>query len=171
MGKQSQKLVNNGGQISRLSDYQAGKRSSRQESRNTNTNKAQDTKQCGNSGKSDHTSKLNNRRKNCPAFEQTCSKCQTNGHFAKQCRGGLRSTRLDRSKSKDNKKVSEVKVADDDKNKDQGTVGTLSGSSMLINGRQAPKGSNDNEAQDVLRPSFIEILHGILLYLLFTVKN
>ena len=66
MGKQSQKLVNNGGQISRLSDYQAGKRTSRQESRNTNnTNikKAQDSKQCGNCGKSDHTSKLYYHRK------------------------------------------------------------------------------------------------------------
>ena len=81
MGKENQKSVNHGGQLSRISEYQASKRSSRQESRAQSTNKKDNTQKCGNCGRSDHLSKLNDRRKNCPAFDQNCTKCQTKWAF------------------------------------------------------------------------------------------
>lgn len=101
MVKANQKFLNQGGELSKLSKYQANKRNSRQDTRSQSV-ASKDIK-CGNCGKSNHTSKLNDRRKNCPAFDKNCSKCQTNGHFASQCRGGPRSSRPDRLKSKDNK--------------------------------------------------------------------
>lgn len=82
MGRASQQLMNQGGQLSRLSEYKLKKNNARQDSRpNSAANKKdkdKDTK-CGNCGQSGHLSKLSDRRKSCPAFDQTCSKCQTNG--------------------------------------------------------------------------------------------
>ena len=101
MGRANQKLVNEGGQLSWLSEYQSNKRTSRQETRQVNNTK-KDPQKCGNCSKSDHSSKLNDCHKKCPAFDQTCTKCQTNSHFAKLCRGGPREKRETRSKSKDN---------------------------------------------------------------------
>ena len=145
MGMTNQQLVNAGGQLSRISEYQSKKRASKQDSRSTKStnNKPQDNTRCGNCGKGDHTSCLNDRGKNCPAFDQTCMKFQTNGHYASQCRGGPKcslkpdSNKSDRSKSRDNKsKVNEVKVDDA---QPEGEIGTMSGSWMLINGRQVPE--------------------------------
>ena len=67
MGRTSQQLVNQGGQLSRLSEYKSNKKDSKQKQKPSTTKK--DAK-CGNCGKTDHTSKLNDRRKNCPAFDQ-----------------------------------------------------------------------------------------------------
>ena len=114
--------------------YQKGK----QKSCLKKPNETQPNDKCGNCGNKGHTSKLNDRRKNCPAFDKTCTKCKTNGHFAAHCRGGPRETR-DKSKSKDTK-VNEVKAADadNDKNTEDAQLGTLSGSWMLLNGLQDP---------------------------------
>ena len=146
MGKTSQQLVNQGGQISKLSDYQTKKRVSRQDNKPRDKS---ESKKCGNCGKSDHTSKLNDRRKNCQAFEKTCSKCQTNGHFASQCRGGPqpRSER-DKSKSKINEVKSDQKE-DKDKETDPGQVGTLKGSWILINGHVTQQQGDLYEDTDV----------------------
>ena len=58
MGRTSQQLVNQGGQLSKLSDYKNKKNSSRQESRP----KTKPDDKCGNCGKAGHSSKLNDRR-------------------------------------------------------------------------------------------------------------
>ena len=97
MGRMSAQLVNKG-QVSKISEYQKGKQNSRLEK----PNETQPNDKCGNCGNKGHTSKLNDRRKNCPAFDKTCTKCKTNGYFAAHCRGGPRETR-DKSKSKDTK--------------------------------------------------------------------
>ena len=157
MGKDSQSHVNSGGQLSRLSDYQAKKWNSRQETRKSKDDKPKDknTKQCGNWGKSGHSSKLNDRRDHCTAFHKTCSKCNTNGHFAHMCRGGPRQTRNDRSKSKSKSNVNEVKsntaAKPDEKSKDDAAdLGTLTGSWFLLNGLQQPAEDADiYEDQDV----------------------
>ena len=148
MAKTNQQLVNAGGQLSRLSEYQAKKRSTRQDSRPAKDTK-KDTKKCGNCRKGDHTSKLNDRRKNCPAFDQTCTKCQVNGHFASECRGTSRNSR---SKSKDNTKENKSKVNEvkaEDKETDPGEIGTMSGSWMLINGQDTSSGGDIYEVSDV----------------------
>ena len=53
MGRENQKVVNKGGQVSKLSEYQAKKITGRQENRQTNATK-KDDKKCGNCGKSGH---------------------------------------------------------------------------------------------------------------------
>jgi hypothetical protein len=95
MGKSSQEYVNkHSGQVSRISQHQQNKHSGRQSTRSNNSNSAKPGEmKCGNCGQNDHTSKLNDRRKSCPAFDKLCNKCQTNGHFSNLCRGGPRSTR------------------------------------------------------------------------------
>ena len=90
MGKVSQQLVNNGGsegQLSRISQHQQNKRAVRQPQK-SNNNSIKDNNKCGNCGKTGHSSKLNDRRLNCPAIDKVCGKCKTNGHFSDQCRGG-----------------------------------------------------------------------------------
>ena len=157
MGKSSQSYVNSGAQVSCLSEYQAKKRTSRQETRKKDDKpKDKDAKQCGNCGKTGHSSKLNDRRDNCPAFDKTCSKCDTNGHFPHMCRGGPKQTRNDRSKSKSKTStVNEVKSKPDTKsedkpNDDNANLGTLSGSWFLINGLQQPAADADfNEVHEV----------------------
>ena len=114
LGKASQKLVNNGRQQNRLSDYQANKRNTQKEPRSSNI-KNNNAKYCRYCGRKDHTSKLSDRRDKCPAFDKVCSKCQTNGHLSEQCHGGPQSTRQQRSKSRDKKakpSVNEVKTKD-----------------------------------------------------------
>ena len=164
MGKLSQNQVNNGAPLSRLSEYQAKKKSSRQENRSRqetrdNRDKPKDNKQpsgkyCGNSGRKDRTSKLNDRREHCPAFDKSCSKCDTNGHFSHLCRGGPRDKRTDRSKSKSKPTVNEVKSdkkdEKDTKDTDDADLGTLSGSWLLINGiHSSPTpGASIYEVQD-----------------------
>ena len=151
MSRNSQDQMNKGS-ISKLSDHQKSKRTSKI---NNRTPKKDAEKQvCGNCGKDDHTSKLNDRRKNCPAFDKNCGKCQTNGHFTKMCRGGPRETR---EKLKPPQKVNEVKAAEEEKEKDtpkqdQDTdLGTLSGHWMLINSVQKhPDDVVFNEVQDEL---------------------
>ena len=145
MGKTSQEIVNKG-QVSCISEYQRGKSKSRQDSKAKSTNSAKPASdKCGNCGKQGHSSKLNDRRANCAAFDKTCSKCKTNGHFAEFCRGGPRESR-DKSKSRPTSKVNEVKAADSeskDNQNEEGKVGMLSGSWFLLNGLQdpSPKGS------------------------------
>ena len=140
IGKQSQELVNNGGQLSKLSQHQRIKNNTRQNTRQQDKDKSSKPS-CSHCGRSDHTSKLQDRRDNCPAFDKSCNKCKTNGHFGPQCRGGFRNTR-DKSTTrdkptKDNPKVNEVKSQDKDKDKDKDNdKGTLSGSWFLINGKQ-----------------------------------
>ena len=140
MGKNSQEIVNKG-QVSQLSEYQKGKSKSCQDTRakpNNATKSASD--KCGNCGKQGHSSKLNDRRANCPAFDKTCSKCKTNGHFADLCRGGPRESR-DKSKSRSTSTVNEVKASETetkDKETEEGQVGMLSSSWFLLNGLQDP---------------------------------
>ena len=150
MGKSSQELVNRSGQLSRLSDYQRNKRNSRQDSRPSNSqpknNSRHDTsnkqdkpdkndkpdKSCGNCGKKDHTSRLNDRRENCPAFDKMCPKCDINGHFGHMCRGGTK-PKNDRSKSGQRNNLNKVK-ADEKSNDERADLGTLTGGWMLLNG-------------------------------------
>ena len=93
IGKQSQELVNNGGQLSKISQHQINKNSNRQTGRKPGNPQDKSKTGCSNCGRTDHTSKLNDRRDNCPAFDKQCRKCGTNGHFGPQCRGGPRNTR------------------------------------------------------------------------------
>lgn len=140
IGKQSQELVNHGGQLSKLSQHQRNKNKTRQNNRQQDKDKTKPL--CSHCGRSDHTSKLQDRRDNCPAFDKSCNKCKTNGNFGPQCRGGPRSTRdksTTRDKpSKDNPKVNEVKSQDKEKDKesDKADLGTLSSSWFLMNGTQ-----------------------------------
>ena len=149
LGKVSQKLVNNGGTLNRLSDYQSNKRNSRQESRQKDNNKTA-SKQCGNCGRKDHSSKLNERRDKCPAFDKVCGKFHMNGHFTSQCRGGPKNNRQDKEKQKppDKKpaasKVNEVKAAEPEQ---EAELGTMSGSWFLLNGLQPLQGEY-NEVTD-----------------------
>ena len=138
IGKQSQELVNHGGQLSKISQHQINKNSNRQTARKP-VNKDNQKTGCSNCGRNDHSSKLNDRRDHCPAFDKQCNKCGTNGHFRPQCRGGPRNTR-DKSKSKDPKNkpsVNEVKTKDKENDKksddNEADLGTLNGNWMLIN--------------------------------------
>ena len=156
MGKVSQQLVNNGGsegQLSRISQHQQNKRAVRQPQK-SNNNSIKDNNKCGNCGKTGHSSKLNDRRLNCPAFDKVCGKCKTNGHFSDQCRGGPRDKR-EKPQQKDKGKVNEVKEkevkdAEHEKDKDTASLGTLNGSWFLLNSLQDPVSSGFiNEVQDV----------------------
>ena len=153
MGKQSQELVQKPGQLLTLLDHQKSQPKPRQESRPNNANSANNaSNKCGNCGRSGHTSKLNDRRKNCPAFDKQCSKCQTNGHFVDQCRGGPRATCEDKPQPRSKTKVNEVKGTEPEKDKEpaDAQVGTLSGSWMLINGLQEPvEGGSLYDVSDV----------------------
>ena len=140
MGKQYPEIVNISGQLYRISDHQRNKSKSRQDTLSQQRDSRKESK-CGNCGRDDHSSKLNDWRNICPAFDKTCSKCQTNGHFANMCRGGPRNTR-ERSKSTHQKpKINEVKTSDRNSKESKDTskdndadLGTLSGSWMLVNG-------------------------------------
>ena len=142
MGKVLQSQVNNGAQLSCLSEYQNKKRNSRQETCSKNKDDKNSTKYCGNCGRTDHMAKLNDRREHCPAFDKVCHKCDTNGHFAHLCRGGPTANRKECSKIKNkNSTVNEVKTdKKQDKQKDANAkdanadLGTLSGSWLLIIG-------------------------------------
>ena len=140
LGKTTQKMVNNGGTLNRMSDYQSNKRNTRQESRQKDNAKTSQ-KQCGNCSKKDHSSKLNKRREKCPAFDKVCGKCHTNGHFTSQCRGGPKTNRQDKDKQKTsdkkpaNSKVNEVKAVEPEQDTE---LGTMSGSWFLLNGSQSP---------------------------------
>ena len=125
IGKQSQKLVNHGGQLSKLSQHQRNKSNNRQNNRQQNNDRQKGS--CSNFGKSDYTSKLQDQRDNCPAFDKSCTKCKTNGHFSSQCRGGPRQSRdksTNKDKDKSNKDTSKSKLNEvkgneyKDKNKD-----------------------------------------------------
>ena len=72
IGKQSQELVNHGSQLSKLSQHQRNKTNNRQNNRQQNTDRQKPS--CSNCGRSDHTSKLQDRRDNCPAFVKSCTK-------------------------------------------------------------------------------------------------
>ena len=141
MGKTSSHLVNSGGQLNRLSQHQANKNSSRQTSRAQKLDKSSSSAPCGNCGKTGHTSKLNDRRENCKAFDKTCSKCNLNGHYTSMCRGGTRATRdksITKNKTKDNKdkpNVNEVKEASTP-TEETAELGTLSGDWFLLNALQ-----------------------------------
>ena len=138
MGKISSHMVKSG-QVSKISDYQKAKNTKRQD----NKKDKDTTNKCGNCGRTGHSAKLNDRRLHCPAFDKSCSKCNTNGLFADQCRGGPRQTR-DKSKNRQDKpntaasKVNEVKAAEEPKTNEDAQVGTLSGSWFLLNGLQDP---------------------------------
>ena len=140
MGKNSQELVNNGGaQISRISQYQKNKTTYRQSTQSQSSKSTSDKPKCGNCGRSDHTSKMQDRRENCPASDKMCQKCITNGHFSSQCRGGpwnLRDESTEKPKNKD-KKVNEVKEKEKESD-DAADFDTMTGSWMLINGLQNP---------------------------------
>ena len=106
-----------------------------------------DSGKCGYCGKADHSSKLSDRRKSCPAFELNCSSCQINGHFASMCRSKATKDNKSRDKKSTNK-VSEVKADEPQPSNDQGSLGTLSGSWFLINGRENAE-SDSYEVTDV----------------------
>ena len=148
--KATQEQVNDGGQLSKLSQYQHNKQSSRQNSRSANKDNKKDNPKdksspntCGNCGKTGHSSKLQDRREHCLAFDKTCQKCKTNGHYTNMCRGGPRQTRDKSATPKDKStKVNEVKESnakDKDTNDDeQPSLGSLTGSWMLLNGLSSP---------------------------------
>ena len=148
MGKNSQELVNSGGaQVSKISQYQKNKNTARQTTRSQSGQ--QDRTKCGNCGKGDHTSKLQDRRDKCPAFDKMCQKCNTNGHFASQCRGGPRVNReksTDKSKPSNNSKSKDTKVnevKEKENVQDDADLGTLHGHWMLINGLQPQQHNNE----------------------------
>ena len=87
MGKSSQTLVNSGGQLSKISQHQQNKQTSRQSGRAKS--QESNSAKCGNCGRTDHTSKINDRRENCPAFSVNCNKCKTNGHLPLSAEGTL----------------------------------------------------------------------------------
>ena len=97
MGKISSQMVKSG-QVSKISDYKKAKNNKRQDNRSEKDT----SNKCGNCGRTGHSSKLNDRRQHCPAFDKNCSKCNTNGHFADQCHGGPRQSR-DKSKTRQEK--------------------------------------------------------------------
>ena len=81
IGKDSQQLVSNSSpQLCRISTYQKGK-----QQKSTNHNKdnknSQNKFNCGHCGSKDHSSKLNDRREKCQAFQETCSACSFMVHF------------------------------------------------------------------------------------------
>ena len=149
-GKSSQELVNSAGQVSKISDHELKKRGSRQESRQATqgqrNSKSKDTRSgCGHCGRSDHSSRLADRYDKCPAFDKSCTKCHLNGHFSQQCR--TKNNKQGRTSSlavKPNSKVNSVNAEKEKtttQNNDEGDLGTLSGSWMLICGRE-PEPSN-----------------------------
>ena len=162
MGKTSQELINNGGQLAKISQHQVNKRSMRQQVKSKPNNTSQ-SKSCENHGKTDHTLKLNDRRDHCLAFDKTCKKCKIQGHYTNMCWGGPRTTR-DKSKNKDsNGKVNEVKeptTPPDTAAQDSAELGTLLGRWMLLNGLQDTSNSGvfyevtDEFSSALRRPHF-----------------
>ena len=108
MGKTSQELVSGAGALYRLSDHQRNKKSGRQDKRQPKTpnkppqrsSSSNNPNQCGFCGAKTHTSKLADRREHCPAFTETCTACQTIGHYKAQCRGGPRNKSRERLKNR-----------------------------------------------------------------------
>lgn len=158
MSKASQEQVNNGGQLSKFSQHQLNKQSSRQSNRKAQQSSSTTEKTCGNCGKSGHSSKLQDRRDNCKAFDKTCSKCNTNGHYTSMCRDRPRQTKdksVGKSKDKNKTKVNEVKEKEDNINTNA-ELGTMSGSWMLLNGLQS---TTDDSAFDEGSVEFSSVLH------------
>ena len=89
MGKFSQDIFHNSsGSINRVSVYQRKKARSKQAGKSGGKPApTAESKSCGNCGSPQHSSKLQDRRKKCKAFHETCNKCGVIGHFKAQCRG------------------------------------------------------------------------------------
>ena len=142
MSKKSSQIVNTA-KVSKISEHPKNKNSTRQDIRKTNKKETS----CGNCGKDDHTSKLNDRRKNCKAFDKQCTKCNTNGHYANMCRGGPRESR-DKSQPnrKDGKdtKLNEVKADTAKEPTQEADLGTLSGSWFKLSGSQELSSAKSN---------------------------
>lgn len=160
LGKTSQQLVNNGGELSRISQHQLNKRSSRQNTHGNKPSDSKDTKKsevkCGNCGKAGHSSKLNDRRENCKAFDKTCGKCNLNGHYTNMCRGGPKASR-DKSKPNDKikSKVSEVKETTE-ATEETADLGQLTGEWFLLNGLQ---GTSQKGVLYKVQDEFLSVVH------------
>merc|ERR1712082_488581 len=145
VGKVSQDLITStNGSINRVSEYQQGKAGKRTGKREQGSGGAKGGSGCSNCGSREHSSRLVERRDKCKAFMETCPKCGVLGHYGKYCKGGTREQRAGKNKDKSGGKVTAVTAETSSpasastpaEAEDQsGTVGTLTGSWMKIDGR------------------------------------
>ena len=139
MGKVSQEMVHSAnGSINRLSEYQSKKGQSRQGGRERERGRegaqgaggaggsGSSRQLCKNCGSKKHSSRLGYRRENCPAFHEDCKKCGVIGHFQQYCQGPPKGGKG---------QVKAVTAEETQSGQEQdGELGTLSGSWMLLNG-------------------------------------
>ena len=156
-GKANQELVTGAGQLYRMSDHQHKKNSGRQDRRqpadkqqSKPNSKPSSPSACGSCGSKKHTSKLSDRRESCPAFQETCSACDTVGHFKAQCRGGPKDKSRDRRRSTRGS-LAETKGSEPAPASPEGELGGLGGW-FLLTGTQCV--SPPYESQMCVSPSY-----------------